>query len=119
MVRSRTLWTEQFTKARLKKFNLKMKVSKLFNTVKENKLGQTVHHMKDIGSMGYNKEKVFKFGQKVTSCTPVNGSKDLRTATAHKLGTTVHPTKDNGSMITCKDKVPTIGPMAEFTTVTG
>jgi len=96
-----------------------MKVSKLFNTVKENKLGQTVHHMKDIGSTDYNKEKVFKFGLKVTSCTPVNGSKDLKTATAHKLGTTVHPTKDNGSMITCKDKVPTIGPMAEFTTVTG
>ena len=96
-----------------------MKVSKLFNTVLENKLGQMVHHMKDNGSMDYNKEKVFKFGLKVTLSTPVNGSKDLRTVVAHKLGTMVHPTKDNGSMITCKVKVTTIGQMEEFTKVTG
>lgn len=64
MVRSPILSMEQFTKEKLKKFNLKMKVSKLFNTVKENKLGLTVLHMKANGSTDYNKERVFKSGLK-------------------------------------------------------
>jgi len=103
----------------VKKFNLKMKVSKLFNTEWENKHGPMVHLMKECGSTDYNKEKEFKFGQKVTSCTPVSGSKALKTAMVDKLGTTALPMKENGLMITCKVKVPTIGQMAEFTKVIG
>jgi hypothetical protein len=66
---------EQFTKVKLKKFNLKMKVSKMFNMDLENKLGRTDHLMKVDGLMDYNKEKEFKFGQKVIFNTPDLGIK--------------------------------------------
>ena len=105
--------------AKRKRFNSKTKVSKLFNMETENKPGPTDHLTKEDGLMDYNKEKEFKFGQKVTSCTPVSGSKALKTAMVDKLGTTALPMKENGLMITCKVKVPTIGQMAEFTKVIG
>lgn len=66
---------EQFTKEKLKKFNLRMKDLKRFNMGSESKHGLMDHHMRANGLMAYNRDKEYKFGQRVILCIQANGFK--------------------------------------------